>query len=140
MPMRSSASSSKGKREKMTRLGAGSPKEKRFTSPWASTGVLALTFFILFFLGLFFLAAKESGSITIFFIGLASIYVFGIHIVVTVYAFKNEGIGWALLCFFVPCGALYYVYFRSENETLQILYSLGIALNIAIRLMDRALS
>jgi hypothetical protein len=89
----------------------------------------------LVFGGLYFIGRSNPGAMLAF-IGLAALYLLGMHIAVAIHAFKNEGLGWAFFCFCVPFVDLYYVYKRSESPFLQTLYGVAIVLNIALRFLD----
>ena len=71
------------------------------------------------------------------FLGVAVLYVLVTHILVVVSAFKESvGTGFLTLC--VPFYGLYYVFKISEDETLQILYTVAIVINLAVRFIAKS--
>lgn len=60
----------------------------------------------------------------------AILFFLAIHIMVVIAAFQ-EGAGQGLMTLCIPCYALYFVYARSENPTLKMLYSLALLVRLA---------
>lgn len=68
------------------------------------------------------------------FIGTALLYALAAHICVIVAAFQESvGTGFLTLC--LPFYAFYFVFKVSDNSTLQLLYSVAIVINIALKFL-----
>lgn len=63
-------------------------------------------------------------------------YVLVSHIIVVVVAFKDEGVVSGLLCLCIPLYAAYYVFFRSENQTLQAIYGVSVVIALIFRFLN----
>jgi hypothetical protein len=71
------------------------------------------------------------------FLGVAVLYVLVAHILVVISAFK-ESVGTGFLTMCIPFYGLYYVFKVSEDETLQILYTVAIVINLAVRFIAKS--
>ena len=85
---------------------------------------------VLVFFGIFFALALANESAALAYIGLASLFEFGVWITVLVFAFI-EGIGQGLLTLCVPCYILYFVFGVCENQYVKVLFALAILSNVA---------
>ena len=113
---------------------AGKPASDPWETPWYKTaypyiGAVVLVLAVLFFLG------RENPSIKLAFVGVAALYVFTVHIIVAVAAFR-DGIGTGFLTLCIPLYAIYYVFKVSESDMLKVLYGFAIALNISLRFIE----
>lgn len=85
---------------------------------------------VLVFFGIFFAVALANEPAALAYIGLASLFEFGVWITVLVFAFI-EGIGQGLLTLCVPCYILYFVFGVCENQYVKVLFALAILSNVA---------
>src|SRR4029077_4198340 len=99
----------------------------QFETPWYKTaypyiGVVVLIMVVLYYLG------RSNPAMMLAFLGVAVLYVVTTHILVVISAFRvSVGSGFLTLC--VPFYGLYYVFKVSEDETLQIVYTVAIVIN-----------
>jgi hypothetical protein len=114
----------------------GKPAATKWETPWYKTaypyiGVVVLVMAILYLLG------RSNPVMMLAFLGVAVLYVVVTHILVIVSAFKQSvGTGFLTMC--VPFYGLYYVFKVSEDETLQILYTVAIVINFAVRFLPKS--
>ncbi|HWI57549.1 MAG TPA: hypothetical protein VNZ22_10000 [Bacillota bacterium] len=114
----------------------GKPAADPWATPWYKTpypylGALLLVLGTLYYLG------RENPAMMLAFVIVAGLYTVGMHIVVTVAAFRESvGTGFLTLC--VPFYALYFVVKVSESDTLKVLYSVAILLNLLLRFLPKS--
>lgn len=115
---------------------AGKPSPQRWETPWYKTaypyigGVIVLLAVLYFF-------GRTNPPIMLAFVGLALLYSVGVHIIVVVAAFKESaGTGFLTLC--VPFYALYFVFKVAENDTLKLLYTSAVIINLSLRFLGAA--
>jgi len=103
--------------------------------PWYKTaypyvglvvGVLAL----LYFLG------RSNPALMLAFLAVIVLYVFTVHIIVAVAAFRTSGVGIGLLTLCLGPFTIYYVFKLNENDTLKILYGLSLLLILALKFIS----
>jgi DNA-directed RNA polymerase subunit RPC12/RpoP len=104
-----------------------------YKTPFPYVLVLLAIFGTLFFLG------KSNPPMMALLVGLLFVYFVVIHIIVTVFAFKESvGTGFLTLCF--PIYGLYFVFSVSENQWLKTFYPIGylgwIGVRVAHSIMD----
>ena len=104
-----------------------------YKTPFPYVLVLLAIFGTLFFLG------KSNPPMMALLVGLLFVYFVVIHIIVTVFAFKESvGTGFLTLCF--PIYGLYFVSSVSENQWLKTFYPIGylgwIGVRVAHSIMD----
>ncbi len=113
----------------------GKPAKVQDETPWYKTvypylGVVVLVLVTLYYLG------RTNPIMMLACIGAAVVYSLTAHIIVAVAAFKESaGTGFLALC--IPLYAVYYVYKVSQSETLKLIYSVAVIINIALRLLNR---
>lgn len=90
-------------------------------------------------MGLFFFLGRENPPMMLGFVGVAIFYVLAVHIVTTIHAFQNEGVGTGFLTLCLPFYALYYVFKVADSDTLKVLYGFSILINIGVRVLAKVL-
>lgn len=111
----------------------GKPGAPQWETPWYKTaypylGALFVVLGVLYFLG------KQNPVFMLAFLGTAVLYSLVVHIIVVVAAFRESaGTGFLTLC--IPFYALYFVYKVCENDTLKVLYTVAVLLNISLRFL-----
>jgi hypothetical protein len=99
--------------------------------PWYKTaypyiGAVLLIMAVLYFLG------RENPAMKMALVGVAVLYIFVVHILVVIAAFRESvGTGFLTLC--LPFYALYFVFKTCESDTLKILYAGAVLANIALK-------
>ncbi len=107
----------------------------QWETPWYKSPYIYLCSFLAI-LGVFYLLGRQNKGFMLGFLGLTLLFIVGAHIAVLVAAFRESvGTGFLTLC--IPIYALYFVYKTNENDTLKAYYTVGIALNIALRFILR---
>jgi hypothetical protein len=116
-----------------TRVAPGRPGAPQWETPWYKTaypylGALFVVLGVLYFLG------KQNPAVMLAFLATGVLYTLTVHIIVVVAAFRESaGTGFLTLC--IPFYALYFVYKVSENDTLKVLYTSAVLLNIGLRFL-----
>jgi hypothetical protein len=62
----------------------------------------------------------------------ALLYIFVVHIIVVIHAFKNEGVGMGIGALCLLPFTVFYVFFKSESPTLKMFYGLAILLKMGV--------
>jgi hypothetical protein len=101
---------------------------KRASSGLGMGNIIAIAVFVMLAV-LFGLAFTSDSMATIFQIS-AAVFVVIVHIMAVVSAFQ-DGAGTGVMTLFCFPYAIYYVYARSENPTLKVLYSIALLIRIA---------
>jgi DNA-directed RNA polymerase subunit RPC12/RpoP len=114
----------------------GKPTAAKWETPWYKTaypyvGAVVVALAILYLLG------RSNPVMMLAFLGVAVLYVLVAHILVVISAFK-ESVGTGFLTMCIPFYGLYYVFKVSEDETLQILYTVAIVINLAVRFIGKS--
>jgi hypothetical protein len=85
-------------------------------------------------LGVLYFLGKQNPAVMLAFLATGVLYTLTVHIIVVVAAFRESaGTGFLTLC--IPFYALYFVYKVSENDTLKVLYTSAVLLNIGLRFL-----
>jgi hypothetical protein len=105
-----------------------------YLSPWPYLGV------VIALLGVFYYLGRENPPMMLGFAAVALVYILGVHIITTVHAFSNEGIGTGFLTLCIPLYAIYYVFKVCDSDTLKVLYGFSILLNIGLRVLSKMAS
>jgi len=112
---------------------AGGPKKVGF---FQTPTPYVLIYVILLGVAYFFLR-EPFGSVGALRLVIA-IYGFSVHIYQAVDAFMNHGVGMGFMTLCIPCFSLYYVFYKSENDTLKILMSISILGGMGSRFLRHA--
>lgn len=99
-----------------------------YQTPWPYVGVLALVLGVLYFMG------RENPAMMLAFVAVATLYSLTVHIIMVVAAFK-ESVGTGFLALCIPFYGLYFVFKVSENDTLKVLYSIALIINLSLRFL-----
>lgn len=113
--------------------GAKRPKSRKAASgesPWYKTPYPYLLLLLGVFGALYYFG-REDETMGMVFFGARLFYGFCVHIATVVCAWRDEGTLWGVLCLLIPLVGIYYVFFRSENPTLQAFYGVNILMTIA---------
>jgi len=71
------------------------------------------------------------------FIGTAALYTLTAHIIVVVAAFRESvGTGFLTLC--IPFYALYFVFKVSDSDTLKVLYTAAVIINLSLKFLAQS--
>jgi len=98
-------------------------------SPWYKTPHPYLLLLLGGFGALYYFG-REDETMAMVFLGSRLFYGLCIHIATVVCAWRDEGTLWGVLCLLIPLVGIYYVFFRSENPTLQAFYGVNILLTL----------
>jgi hypothetical protein len=113
----------------------GEPITSPGESPWYKTappyvGALVVVLGVLYYFG------RENPTVMLAFLGVAALYSLTAHIMVVIAAFQESvGTGFLTLC--IPFYGLYYVFKVSDSNTLKLLYSVAVIINIALRFSSK---
>ncbi len=113
----------------------GKPGAPQWETPWYKTAYPYVGALVLV-LGVRYYCGRENPALMLAFLGVAAVYSITIHILVVVAGFQ-ESVGTGFLCLCVPFYALYFVFAKSESDTLKILYSVAAVLNFALRFLSK---
>jgi len=113
------------------RAAPGKPKADAWETPWYRTAYPYIGV-VLAILALFYFLGRQNPVFHLALLGVAILYVFTVHIIVVVAAFR-VGIGTGFLTLCIPFFAIYFVFKMNDNDTLKILYGTAILINIALR-------
>jgi hypothetical protein len=115
----------------------GKPTAPQWETPWYKTAYPYLGV-VLVALGLLFYLGRENPALMLGFLGVAALYNLTVCIIVVVAAFRESvGTGFLTLC--VPFYALYFVFKVSDSDTLKILVSGAVVINIALRFVAKTM-
>jgi hypothetical protein len=103
--------------------------------PWYKTPYPYLGLFVAIVGALYYFGRESPGAMIGFALALLA-YILVSHIIVVVVAFKDEGVVSGLLCLCIPLYAAYYVFFRSENQTLQAIYGVSVVIALIFRFLN----
>jgi hypothetical protein len=113
----------------------GKPSTPQWQTAWYKTpypylGAVVVVLGVLYFLG------RENPGMMLAFLGAALLYSLTVHIMVVVAAFRESvGTGFLTLC--IPFYALYFVFKVSDNNTLKLLYSVAVVINITLKFIGK---
>lgn len=113
--------------------GAKRPKARKAASgeaPWYKS-VYPYLLVILAILGGLYYFGRTNPTAALIFWGTWLLYGFGVYIYTIICAWKDEGALWGILCIVFWIVAVYYVFFKSENPTLQALCGVNVLLGLA---------
>jgi hypothetical protein len=113
----------------------GKPTAPHYDAPWYKTPYPYLGF-VFVVLGVLYFLGRQNPGVMLGFLGVAALYSLTAHIIVVVAAFRESvGTGFLTLC--IPFYALYFVFKVSDNDTLKVLYTAAIILNLALKFLVR---
>jgi hypothetical protein len=98
-----------------------------YATPWPYVGAVLLILGVLYYLG------RTNDDLKMAFVAVAALYSFTIHLMVVISAFRNDGAAYGFVSLCVPFGALYYILKVSENDTLKVLYTTAIVINLILK-------
>jgi len=117
-----------------TRPVTGKPAARAAATPhgtdWFRTPYPYLAMFVAGMAVLFFFARGNEAALFAY-LGVSLLYVFVVHIVMLVCAFKAS-IGQGFLCLCIPIYAVYFVFKQSESSLLMAFYAVAILLNLSL--------
>lgn len=108
----------------------GKPTVQSGDTPWYKTIYPYLAAFFVLLAVLYFLG-RSNTPIMLGMVALSVLYIFAVHIIVTVAAFK-ESVVTGLLTLCIGIYALYFVFKVSDNDTLKLLYGIACILGLCI--------
>jgi hypothetical protein len=114
----------------------GKPAAPQYDTPWYKTAYpyLALVFLVL---GVLYFLGRQNPAMMLAFIGTAALYTLTAHIIVVVAAFRESvGTGFLTLC--IPFYALYFVFKVSDNDTLKVLYTAAVIINLSLKFLTQS--
>ena len=113
----------------------GKPVDPKWETPWYKTAYPYLAVVVVILAVLYYLG-RENPAMMLAFLGAAVLYSLVTHIIVVVAAFRESvGTGFLTLC--IPFYALYFVLKVSESDTLKVLYSVAVIINILVRFLAK---
>ncbi|EEF62208.1 hypothetical protein Cflav_PD6484 [Pedosphaera parvula Ellin514] len=112
----------------------GKPTAPNYDVPWYKTAYPYLGGVVLL-LGILYLLGRNNPPMMLGFAAVAFLYLVTVQIIALVFAFK-ESVGTGFLALCIPIYCTYFVFKVSDNDTLKLLYGLGILIGIGINFMD----